>query len=85
MGRKHKLVFLFMVIILTGLIACEKLLPEAPPDDSILDGPIDGLSQEQKKMFLRGDRAFNDEIFTEASGLGPIFVASSCGTCHAGD
>jgi CxxC motif-containing protein (DUF1111 family) len=85
MGRKHTLVFLFMVIILTGLIACEKLLLEAPPDDSILDGPIDGLSQEQKKMFLRGDRAFNDEIFTEASGLGPIFVASSCGTCHAGD
>ena len=85
MGRKHTLVLLFMVIILTGLIACEKLLPEAPPDDSILDGPIDGLSQEQKKMFLRGDRAFNDEIFTEASGLGPIFVASSCGTCHAGD
>jgi CxxC motif-containing protein (DUF1111 family) len=85
MGRKHKLVFLFMVIILTGLIACEKLLPEAPPDDSILDGPIDDLSQEEKKMFLRGDRAFNDEIFTEASGLGPIFVASSCGSCHAGD
>jgi CxxC motif-containing protein (DUF1111 family) len=85
MGRKHKLVFLFMVIMLTGLIACEKLLPEAPPDDSILDGPIDDLSQEEKKMFLRGDRAFNDEIFTEASGLGPIFVASSCGTCHAGD
>ena len=85
MGRKHTLVFLFMVIILIGLIACEKLLPEAPPDNSILDGPVDGLSQEEKKMFLRGDRAFNDEIFTEASGLGPIFVASSCGSCHAGD
>ena len=85
MGRKHKLSFLFMIMLLTGLIACEKLLPEAPADDSILDGPIDGLSQEQKKIFLRGDKAFNDEIFTEATGLGPIFVASSCGTCHAGD
>jgi CxxC motif-containing protein (DUF1111 family) len=85
MGRKHKLSFLFMVMLLTCLIACEKLLPEAPSDDSILDGPIEGLSQEQKKIFLRGDKAFNDEIFTEATGLGPIFVASSCGTCHAGD
>lgn len=29
--------------------------------------------------------AFNDEMFTEQTGLGSIFVASSCGSCHAGD
>lgn len=29
--------------------------------------------------------AFNDEIFTSANGLGSVFVATSCGSCHAGD
>lgn len=85
MGKKHWIAFLLMIILLTGMLACEKLLPGAPDDDSILDGPVEGLSYEQNRMFLRGDVAFNDEIFTEASGLGPIFVASSCGSCHAGD
>src|SRR5690606_3150773 len=26
-----------------------------------------------------------DEVFTPETGLGPIFVAGSCGSCHAGD
>lgn len=29
--------------------------------------------------------AFNDEVFTSYTGLGPVFVATSCGSCHAGD
>ena len=60
-------------------------MPDAPADDEILDGPIEGLSPEQNRIFLRGDVAFNDEIFSSSNGLGPIFVATSCGTCHAGD
>jgi CxxC motif-containing protein (DUF1111 family) len=43
------------------------------------------LTEEQQRQFLSGDIAFNDEIFTVARGLGPIFVATSCGSCHAGD
>lgn len=66
-------------------ISCSKVLPGAPEDDQILDGPLEGLTTEQKKMFLKGDIAFNDEVFTKETGLGPIFVATSCGTCHAGD
>lgn len=65
--------------------ACSKLEPGAPPDHALLDGPVDGLSFEQKQRFLAGDVAFNDEIFTAATGLGPLFVATSCGSCHAGD
>jgi len=65
--------------------ACQKLLPPAPEPDEILDGPIDGLSYAQHRQFLLGDVAFNDKIFTPETGLGPIFVATSCGTCHAGD
>ncbi len=67
------------------LISCSTLEPAAPPDDSLLDGPVKGLSFEQNSRFLAGDRAFNDEIFTSSTGLGPLFVATSCGSCHAGD
>lgn len=73
------------MFILLGFIACKKLLPSAPADDELLDGPVEGLTQEQKLIFIRGDVAFNDEVFTKESGLGPLFVATSCGTCHAGD
>lgn len=71
--------------VLTGIIACQKLLPGAPFDDEILDGPVEGLTGEQNSQFLKGDIAFNDDVFTTATGLGPIFVATSCGSCHAGD
>jgi CxxC motif-containing protein (DUF1111 family) len=74
-----------IILLVALLVACEKVLPKAPGNDQILDGPIDGLTYEQNRIFLRGDIAFNDEIFTPTTGLGPLFVASSCGTCHAGD
>ena len=84
MKRKFIVILCMTGMIITGL-ACEELLPKAPADDSILDGPVEGLTAEQKIQFLRGDVAFNDEIFTTEKGLGPIFVANSCGGCHAGD
>ena len=65
--------------------ACSKLQPAAPADDELLDGPVEGLSYDQNRQFLAGDVAFNDEIFTSSNGLGSIFVAASCGSCHAGD
>lgn len=74
-----------IIVLLAGIVACNKLLPAAPADDEILDGPVAGLTPEQNAIFLRGDIAFNDEVFTSATGLGPIFVATSCGSCHAGD
>lgn len=74
-----------IVLLITAAMACEKILPKAPPDDELLDGPVEGLTNEQNAIFLRGDIAFNDEVFTTETGLGPLFVATSCGTCHAGD
>jgi CxxC motif-containing protein (DUF1111 family) len=83
---KKKLLVLFGI---TGCmfiyLSCSKILPGVPDNDQILDGPVEGLTSEQKNMFLKGDVAFNDEIFTKETGLGPLFVANSCGTCHAGD
>jgi CxxC motif-containing protein (DUF1111 family) len=66
-------------------ISCKKIFPSAPAEEEILDGPLEGLTAEQKSQFLAGDVAFNDEVFTAETGLGPYFVATSCGSCHAGD
>jgi CxxC motif-containing protein (DUF1111 family) len=74
-----------LIIVVLFFTACTKLLPDAPANDEILDGPVDGLTPEQNALFIKGDIAFNDEVFTPATGLGPLFVATSCGTCHAGD
>lgn len=82
---KKLLVLGIIVALVTGGAACEKMLTRAPADDEILDGPVEGLSGEQHRVFLRGDVAFNDDVFTPQTGLGPLFVATSCGSCHAGD
>lgn len=74
-----------IVCCIMAALACDKMLPKAPADDEVLDGPLEGLTAQELAQFIRGDVAFNDEIFTAETGLGPVFVASSCGTCHAGD
>ncbi|MEO6165945.1 MAG: di-heme oxidoredictase family protein [Chitinophagales bacterium] len=84
MRSTHKLLFASVLLVLS-LSACEQLLPSSPAEDEILDGPVEGLTSSQSKQFLRGDIAFNDDIFTAETGLGPLFVATSCGSCHAGD
>lgn len=83
--KKAYIILACMVAFITLIQACSKLQPAALADDELLDGPIEGLSYEQNKRFLAGDVAFNDEIFTTQTGLGSIFVATSCGSCHAGD
>lgn len=67
------------------LLACSKMLPPYTPDDELLDGPVEGLTESENAIFLAGDVAFNDDVFTAENGLGPFFVATSCGSCHAGD
>lgn len=57
----------------------------AEPSADVLDGVVPGLSAEQNRRHIMGDLSFNDEVFTSANGLGPLFVASSCGSCHPGD
>lgn len=83
--KKTSLLYLFLCILVFGVAACETFLPGVPADDSLLDGPLADLSPEQNALFLAGDVAFNDDVFTPATGLGPMFVATSCGSCHAGD
>ncbi len=82
MTIKYPFVIASLVII---SLSCTKLVPGLPEENSVLDGPIEGLSGQENLRFIRGDKAFNAEVFTPSTGLGPVFVATSCGSCHAGD
>lgn len=73
------------ILAAVAIVSCENFEPAAPNDHDLLDGPVDGLSESENIRFFRGDVAFNDEVFTPEIGLGPLFVANSCGSCHPGD
>jgi CxxC motif-containing protein (DUF1111 family) len=73
-----------IIIALLFLPGCNALLPSAPADDAVLDGPIDGLTPAQTAIFAEGDEEFN-RTFSSGEGAGPMFVASACGSCHVGD
>jgi len=84
MTKKIWVISLLVTFIVVA-VACERMLPSIPPNDALLDGPVEGLSPEQNALFIRGDIAFNDDVFSKQNGLGALFVATSCGSCHAGD
>lgn len=73
-----------ILIAMAFVTACEKTLPYAPAENELLDGPIDGLTPQEQAQFLRGDDAFA-EVFTVETGLGPVFIANQCASCHPGD
>lgn len=78
-------ILFFLAGFVVVIQSCSKLEPASPKDEDLLDGPVEGLTYEQGRRFLAGDVAFNDEVFTPETGLGTVFVATSCGSCHAGD
>lgn len=84
MKNQRILVLTTMLLAILAIVSCEKMLPPAPNNDDVLDGPMDELTSAQLSQFLKGDAAFS-ESFTGDNGLGSIFVATSCSNCHAGD
>ena len=83
--KKSMVVIGFIAATIIIVVSCSKLEPALPADDQVLDGPIAGLTGAQTLQHSRGDAAFTDQVFTRATGLGSIFVATSCGSCHAGE
>lgn len=67
-----------------ALAACDQLLPVAPDPAEELVGTLPGLSAPQRALHARGDVEFA-RIFSALDGLGPIFVAPSCESCHVGN
>lgn len=48
------------------------------------DAPLAGLDADWAARFADGDAAFEAAV-REAQGLGPAYIRSSCGACHADD
>ncbi|SDD20090.1 CxxC motif-containing protein, DUF1111 family [Mucilaginibacter pineti] len=85
MGRRSLLITGSVLGVVIFIAACSHVLPVAPAGDAVLDGPVDDLTGEQLARHATGDAAFTDQVFTPQTGLGPVFVATSCGSCHKGD
>ncbi len=77
--------YLSVLGLLLFLSSCETFSPKELEEYELLDGPIEGLSLEESRRFVKGDAAFDDDIFTVENGLGPIFNGTSCISCHAGE
>lgn len=71
-------------LILFLVISCNKIMPGEPQPEDVLAGPVENLTPSQLGNHIRGDEEFA-RVFGAADGLGPIFVAASCESCHAGD
>lgn len=79
---KSKLVVISLIIFI--VVACNKIMPAEPEPETVLAGPVEDLTPQQMANHLKGDEEFG-RVFGMADGLGPIFVAASCESCHAGD
>lgn len=66
------------------LMACDFFVPGEPDEDSIFDVPYPGLTKAQMRLFAEGDAHF-EHRFSVSEGLGPIFNARSCDSCHPGE
>lgn len=64
--------------------SCDSLLTTTPPENEVLAGTVPGLTGPQLAQHARGDAEFG-RVFGTGDGLGPIFVAPSCQSCHVGD
>ncbi len=67
-----------------AIFGCEVITPDAPAPEELLAEPIEGLTPAQMHAHILGDEDFA-RVMSEDDGLGPIFVAHACETCHIGD
>ena len=62
----NKYTLIISLLALTSL-GCADLFTEAPADNEIFDGPIDGLTAVQLKGFADGDEAFGQTCFSDGN------------------
>ena len=82
--------FLLLPFVVLLAASCDKdpLTSENEPavadvlfDRSSVGAPLNFITREDRRAFLRGREIFNI-IFTPETGLGPLFNANGCVTCH---
>jgi CxxC motif-containing protein (DUF1111 family) len=88
------LVLLSSLVLSSVLGACSssnESVAEAPPSPSSTltvvkadptDDPILSATKTQRDEFHAGDRLF-DQVFTDTTGLGPLYIRDACGACHS--
>ncbi len=85
---KKILIYLFSVgsifCFALTLDSCDLILTNPIADDQTLDGPIEGLTSEQLRIFIEGDEEFG-KVFSFNEGLGPVFNNTGCVSCHVAD
>ncbi len=79
-----KISILIVIALFAVVSACETIMPDEPAPEEVLAEPIEDLTPAQLNLHLQGDGEFA-RIFSQAEGLGPIFVQASCESCHIGD
>lgn len=66
---------------LATLLAASAALAQAAVPATPLGSPVPGLSPTELALFLDGKNAY-EHAYTPVEGLGPLFNAQSCATCH---
>ena len=83
MKRNTSIVLGIIILAVAAFTACSKLLPSMINPSIGICGPV-SLSNAQTVLFSAGNDAFFANR-TAATGLGPYFVATGCGSCHSSD
>lgn len=74
----------YLVMISVLIYSCSHLVPQGPDEELLMNAPLPGLSNSQALLFQEGAEEF-DEVYTQETGLGPIYVSNSCASCHKDD
>lgn len=75
--------YITAVTCLVCLVGCS-VISDGPPPDQLFDVPLDGLTPAQMDLHVKGDEEFGRR-FAPDDGLGPVFNAQSCDSCHPGE
>lgn len=72
---------LYSVVFIMFLLAGCDIMDTKPSADEVLISPYVGLNEEELAKHLEGDAVFN-KSFTKEEGVGPVFIATTCRSCH---
>ena len=67
-----------------GLAGCEGAPGPISVSEDPTDVPMAGLTTEETQRFRRGDQLI-ETAFKDTDGLGPLYIETSCRSCHGKD
>ncbi len=78
--KNLKYIILLFSSIFLFAISCD-VMDTAPNPNLVLIKPNALLNEEELALHLDGDAVFN-KSFTKEEGVGPVFIATTCRSCH---